>query len=77
MPEIISQEVRTRSMRPGGHYRAGRRHSTEFTAWPPKSVSRAELDQMLADPGLVVELVDAQPEEGDGDKPKNTTKKSK
>lgn len=55
--KIVDRKVRTKSLRPGGHYRAGRRHpDKEFAVWPAGVVSEDELARMREDPDLVVEL---------------------
>lgn len=60
--KIVDREVRTKSLRPGGHYRAGRRHpDKEYAVWPPGIIAEDELARMRADPDLVVELGEDKP----------------
>ena len=72
---IVNAVIRTRSKRPGGHYRGGRQHAEEVTEWVPGTLTLEQLEAMEADPWLEVEVLDApapgadQPETVTGEAP--------
>ncbi len=71
---IVNAVIRTRSKRPGGHYRGGRQHAEEVTEWVPGTLTLEQLEAMEADPWLEVEVLDAPAPEADqtGEAPAET-----
>lgn len=54
-PDLVTSVVKTKSLRPGGHFRGGYRHPAgDFTSWPSGIFTRADLERFRADPDLVV-----------------------
>jgi hypothetical protein len=54
-PETNTVAITTRSLRREGHRRGGQRHAFEATTWPAGTFTAAQLEELLADPQIVVE----------------------